>query len=89
MDANLCRYDDTPLRVQLSGDDSVLFSTVNFASDELELLMSPDEIDGNIENIIFGVPNDNNGGMKVLSGWYTLNVKALMFDPEDSIEELK
>jgi len=84
------RYIDEPLRIYLSGDSSVANNMSDFLYTEFDVQMQADKIAGNIQNIIFGVPNiyekdDLNG----LEGRYKFTLLFVSKNKLDSVDHLR
>lgn len=83
------RYVESPLRVYLSGDNTVLWNVADFVRQEFGLDIPASELRGMVDRIIFGVPAEENGqDFKVLRGNYTIIATAQAYHPKDSIGEV-
>ena len=83
------RYVESPQRVYLSGDNSVLFNVTDFIDQDFSLDIPLSQLRGTVDRIIFGTPAKEGGQyFKVLRGNYTIIVNAQVYHPEDSIGEV-
>lgn len=78
------RFNETPLRVYLSGNDYVVSAVSDFYRTELGVDIPPPKLRWFVESAIFGLPVDATD-FKVLNGVYKINVKVLAYDPSDSV----
>ncbi|MEE8194238.1 MAG: ABC transporter permease [Dehalococcoidales bacterium] len=84
----ISRYTETPHRVYLSGDDTVLFNIADFLRQEFGLDKGTSELRGMIDRVIFGVPGGEGQDFSVLQGKYTITTTAITYHPDDSIGEV-
>ena len=84
----ISRYVETPHRVYLSGDNTVLFNIADYLRDDFGLDMATSELRGMIDKAIFGVPTDGGQDFSVLQGKYTVTATARTYHPDDSIGEV-
>jgi len=83
------RYVESPLRVYLSGDNTVLWNVADFVRREFKLDIPLSELRGMVDRVMFGVPVEDNGRhFEVLNGNYTIIATAQVYHPEDSIGEV-
>lgn len=84
------RYVESPLRVNLGGDDSVASNVANFLRDDIGLDVSVMDVRGNTERALFGSFNDGTiDGAQVLKGQYQARVRFVTYDDRDSVESIK
>lgn len=81
----MTRYCDAPLRIHLSGDGMVAHKVSEFLKQEFKLSLPASKLlmEG-VDKAIFGVPKDETG-FQVLKGAYRVHVKAILYNPSDSI----
>jgi len=85
----ISRYVESPHRVYLSGDDSVLFNVADFVRQELGLDISLSQLRGMVDRIIFGIPAEEGGqDFEVLRGNYTIKAATQVYHPQDSVGEV-
>ena len=84
----ISRYSETPHRVYLSGDSTVLFNIADYLRQEFELDMATSELRGMIDKAIFGTPSGEGQDFSVLQGKYSITAKARTYHPDDSIGEV-
>ena len=84
------RYQQTPFRVFLTGDSSVAGDVAQFLQDEFQASVSPTDLAGRVDRVIFGTPDAQaSGGFQPLKGEYQIVVVARFQDPRDSIGAVK
>ena len=84
------RYRQTPFRVYLTGETSVAGDVAQFLQDEFSVRVSPNRLVGDVDEVIFGIPDAQiEGGFQPLRGEYQINVLARFQDPRDSIGGVK
>ena len=84
------RYQETPLRVNLSGDRETAVAVADFLAREFGADVTPDGLQGKLEEAVFGIPVAGQPGeFQPLSGTYEITVQALVSDPADSIGGIK
>ena len=83
------RYVETPLRVFLSSDENTLVAVSDFLLREFGIDMVPREIQGNLEEILFGTPSGTSGEFVPLLGQYEFTLRAVVRDPADTIGRVK
>ncbi len=84
------RYQDTPLRLNLSGENDVLANVGGWFQDEFGVNVAPDELQGKLEAAVFGVPTPGQPGeFQPLRGDYQFVVRAAMGNPSDSVGNVK
>ena len=89
-EAPYVRYQNSPLRVFISGSQDTLTSLSSFLRKEFDVSVPPDELEGSVESVIFGVPVAGRPGtFRPLSGNYQFTVQALVTDPADTIGSVK
>jgi len=79
------RYFGEPLRVQLSSDESTLGAVREFLEEEYELRLDEGEISGQVERIIFGVPDAEGEAFTPLTGAYEVLVRASFRGADDTL----
>ena len=83
------RYVESPHRVYLSGDETVLFNVADFLRQEFGLDIPLSQLRGMADRVIFGIPAEEGGhNFQVLHGNYSIIVAAQVYHPEDSIGEV-
>ena len=83
------RYVESPHRVYLSGNDTVLYNVDDFLKQEFGLDIPLSQLRGMVDRVIFGIPaGQDELDFEVLGGNYTITVTALVYHPEDSIGEV-
>ncbi|HEX77517.1 MAG TPA: ABC transporter permease [Dehalococcoidia bacterium] len=82
------RYVEAPLRVYLSGDDTVLWNIADFLGREFEMELPLSQLRGMVDEIAFGIPGGDGQGFRVLPGDYTITVAVKVYHPQDSISEV-
>ncbi len=87
--APFTRYTEDPLRVQLSSDESTLGALQEFLEQEFKLRLNPEEIQGQVERIAFGTPNDEGNNFTPLTGTYELEVAATFRGQDDQLGLIK
>lgn len=81
------RYYETPLRVELSSDQTAISSTADFARSTLGLDVDASALARTgILNVLFGTPDYQ--GFKVLKGAYATRVAVQLSDPADQVGSL-
>ena len=86
----ISRYAETPLRVYLSGNRGALENTADFLRREFGLTVSPEQLSGNLDRAIFGVPvGPGPSDFEVLQGTYEVSIQVAVRDPADSIGKVK
>ena len=84
------RYQETPLRVYLSGDQDTLVSLSRFLGQEFGETVAPGDLQGKVEEAVFGVPVPGEpGSFEPLIGTYEFHIRALVGDPADTIGGIK
>ena len=84
------RYGETPLRVLLSANQDTLSAAVEFLRREFEVDVTTRELQGNLEEMLFGTPDPERPNRYIpLAGQYRFTVRALVRDPADSVGEVK
>ena len=84
------RYQETPLRVNLSGDQDTAVALSSFLTREFRANLSPEDLQGKLQKAMFGVPvTGRPGEFQPLAGTYTFTVEALVGDPADAIGGVK
>ena len=84
------RYQETPLRVNLSGDRETLVAVSNFLSQEFGVAVTQGDLQGNLEEAVFGDPVPGQPGkFQPLPGRYEVRVQALMGEPADTIGSVR
>lgn len=86
-EAPVTRYQETPLRVHLSGESAVASEVSAFLRQEFGVSVAPSRLlmEG-VDAAIFGVPREGNvTGFQVLRGTYRVSIRATLYDPADSI----
>ena len=81
------RYQETPLRVNLSGDQDTAVALSSFLAREFGADVYPDDLEGMLEEAMFGVPVARE--FQPLAGTYKFTVEALVGDPADVIGGVK
>ena len=84
----ISRYVETPHRVYLSGDSTVLFNIADFLRQEFELDMAVSELRGKIDSVIFGLPTEGGQDFGILQGEYSIITTVRTYHPDDSIGEV-
>lgn len=88
--APFIRYSDSSFRINLSGDNSVSSNLVLALNNDLDDKLLVQDIIGSNEKIIFGTIEQNSiDTQKALSGEYTVIVKFLIHDNNDSISKIR
>ena len=82
------RYSETPFRIYLTGDRNVANNVRDFANATYGLGLALPQVEGQIERILFGVP-DESGEFQPLAGTYEIRVVAQTFTVGDSIGEVR
>ena len=89
-EAPYTRYREVPLRVFISGSQDTLTSLSSFLRREFDVSVTPNDLGGRVEQVIFGIPVAGQPGVyQPLSGKYTFTVQALVTDPADTIGGVK
>jgi peptide/nickel transport system permease protein len=84
------RYYDTPERVLLSSQDTASQSIVQFFGTAYPGLALPANLNDHLNESLFGRPADDGSGRIVpLHGDYTLQIRALVADPNDQIAPIE
>lgn len=84
----ISRYTETPHRVYLSGDDTVLFNIADYLREEFGLDMATSELRGMIDEVIFGLPTEEGQDFGILQGKYSITTTVRTYHPDDSIGEV-
>jgi peptide/nickel transport system permease protein len=84
----ITRYAETPFRIFLSGDNTVLFNVSDFLSQEFGLNIDSADLRGHIDEVIFGVPDETGTDFSVLKGTYTVTTATRFTHPDDSIGQV-
>jgi len=84
----ITRYVDSPHRVYLSGDSTVLFNMVDFLKEEFGIDKSGTELKGLVDEAIFGTPTADGQDFEVLRGQYTVNASVRVYDSGDSVGQV-
>ena len=88
--APITRYTETPLRVYVSADEDALAATAEYLRQQFQMDVTPRELQGDLEEVVFGTPDPLGTGEYVpLHGEYQFTVRALVRDPADSIGDIK
>ena len=82
------RYSDSPFRINLSGDKSVSSNLIKFAQDKSDAEISVNDIIGSNEKIIFS-NFDSIESEQILSGEYTIIIKFVTNNENDSISKIR
>jgi peptide/nickel transport system permease protein len=88
-EAPYLRYSDSDYRVFLSGDNDLVFNLVDFLRAEYNLEVSTADIKGKVDEVLFGVPNEDGSQWEILDGNYVVTASARFFSSTDSVEEVK
>lgn len=84
------RFTESPQRTFLSGDTKATSAAADFLRNEFDIRLSTQELQGRLEEVLFGTPADSEGnGFSPLMGTYTLTVRAITYDSRDTIESIK
>ena len=84
------RFQDTPLRVFLSGDGDILVRLATFLRQEFALDVSPGDLEGKVEQVVFGTPVPGETlSFEPLSGSYKFDAQAVMGESGDSVGQVK
>ncbi|MEK7847531.1 MAG: ABC transporter permease [Chloroflexota bacterium] len=83
----IARFQETPLRLLLSREESVLWAVSGFLQREFATSLSPAALSGGMEAALFGTPLG--AGFRPLPGQYTLTVEVLAQDPRDRVGRVK
>lgn len=84
------RYADTPQRVLLSTNEVVLTRVAEFLSREFGFVVRPSELQGRLEQALFGVPSrETTTGFRPVSGTYTMVLTATLNEPRDRIGKVR
>ena len=86
------RWTEPPRRVYLTGDDRVASAISSFLARSFKLKLSRDQIiNMHPEVPLFGLPEQENETLswEVLKGVYRIRVEAQLFDPRDTVGEIK
>ncbi len=84
----ISRYTETPHRVYLSGDNTVLFNITDYLRGEFDLDIAVPKLRGIIDKVIFGTPGGEGQDFSVLQGKYNIITTARTYHPDDSIGEV-
>jgi len=84
----ITRYAETPFRIFLSGDSTVLFNVSDFLKQEFGLDIDSADLRGQVDESIFGVPDETGTGFSVLKGTYTVTTTTRFTHPDDSIGQV-
>jgi peptide/nickel transport system permease protein len=84
----ISRYTETPHRVYLSGDNTVLFNITDYLRGEFDLDIAAPKLRGIIDKVIFGTPEGEGQDFSVLQGKYNIITTARTYHPDDSIGEV-
>lgn len=80
------RYQETPLRVSLSGDQEALVSVSTWLLREWGVSLGPESLNGKLEEAVFGNPvAEGPGDFQSLRGVYQVVVRVLAVSPSDTI----
>ena len=86
----ITRYGESTLRVLLSANQDTLSTAVEFLRREFQLDITTRELQGNLEEMLFGTPDPERPNRYIpLAGQYRFTVRALVRDPADSVGEVK
>ena len=86
----ITRYGETPLRVLLSANQDTLSTAVEFLRREFEMDVTTRELQGNLEEMLFGTPDPERPNRYIpLAGQYQFTIRTLVRDPADSVGEVK
>ncbi len=86
------RFAEAPQRTFLSGDTVAFQAAADFAESQFGFDVTESEIRGHLEEVVFGVPDPANPGLRglqVLRGDYDAVVRITTSDPRDTIESVK
>lgn len=84
------RFQDTPLRVFLSGDGDILVRLTSFLREEFALDVSPGDLEGKVEQVVFGTPVPGETlSFEPLPGSYKFDAQAVMGEAGDSVGQVK
>ena len=84
------RYQESPLRVNLSGNQESVDAVSSMLRREFGVGLTPADLQGKLEEAIFGVPVvGSSGGFQPLNGTYHLTVRAMLGDPADTVGGVK
>ncbi|MFN8622482.1 MAG: ABC transporter permease [Chloroflexota bacterium] len=81
------RNADKPARVLLSAESSAAEATAKMLQEQYGLTVDPSDLQGRIEEALFGEP-DGNGGYTPLHGDYRIEVRMAVADPADTIAQV-
>jgi peptide/nickel transport system permease protein len=81
----ITRYVDTPHRVYLSGDNTVLFNIADFLKIEFGIDRSTNSLRGIVDEAIFGTPTADGQNFELLKGEYTVTATVRTYHPDDSV----
>ena len=74
--APFIRYQDEPLRVQLSTDESTLGAVREFLEKSFKLHVDESDLGGQVERIVFGKPTGDGLTTTPLTGQYKIIVRV-------------
>lgn len=84
------KYENSPFRINLSGDNTVSSNLISFLSSDLNIHTTISEISGRNERIIFGnLIHDDVESFEALKGSYYITVEFTLHDQRDSIGNVK
>jgi peptide/nickel transport system permease protein len=84
----ISRYAETPHRVYLSGDNTVLFNIADYLKEDFGLNIATSELRGMIDRATFGLPTKEGSDFSILQGKYSVTTTAKTYHPDDSIGEV-
>ena len=84
------RYQETPLRINLSGNQESVDAVSTMMRREFGVALTPAELQGKLEEALFGIPVEGSPGeFQPLNGTYQLNVRAMVGDASDTLGGVK
>jgi peptide/nickel transport system permease protein len=83
------RYDEDPLRIQLSSDESTVGAIQEFLEKEFNLRLGIEEIQGRVEQILFGAPASDGKSFEPLRGDYQVEVRATFRSKDDALGKVR
>ena len=84
------RFANEPRRIYLTGDANALTATSDFLQREFGLRLSEAEMQGRLEEALFGTPlGDADAGFAPLNGDYTATIRVITYDPLDTVDTVR
>ena len=87
----IARYQETPLRVLLSSEATVVANLAQLHNQEYGTSFSVQDLRNRADQAAFGIPSEAPGGkpFDVLTGRYEFTVRVVASNPEDEVDSVK